>query len=82
MLPEKLQLIQNYNPKTILLYMGGNYCIIMAGFLGNFLSGLRQNIPYLKDHDVSSEVVIGIFMHLFIFLCFIILFYLLVRKFM
>jgi hypothetical protein len=54
----------------------------MAGFLGNFLSGLKQNIPYLKDHDISSEVAIGIILHLFIFLSFITLFYLLVRKFM
>lgn len=54
----------------------------MADFLGNFLSTLKQNVPYLKDHDVSSEVILGVLMHLFLILCFIALFYLLVRKFM
>jgi len=54
----------------------------MADFLGNFLSTLKQNIPYLKDRNVSSEVMLGILMHLFLILCFIALFYLLVRKFM
>jgi len=68
--------------KTIILYMGKIYCIPMADFLGNFLSNMKQNIPYLKDHDVSSEVIVGALMHLFLILCFIILFYLLVRKFM
>lgn len=54
----------------------------MAGFLGNFLSGLKQNIPYLKDHNVSSEVMLGVSMHLLVIVCFIFLFYLLVRQFM
>jgi hypothetical protein len=54
----------------------------MADFLGNFLSDLKQNVPYLKDRDVSSETMFGILMHLFLVVCFITLFYLLVRKFM
>mgnify|MGYP000993596487 CR=1 FL=1 len=62
--------------------MGKNYCILMADFLGNFLSGIKQNVPYLKDHDISSEVMLGVLMHLFLIICFIALFYMLVRKFM
>ena len=54
----------------------------MADSIGNFLSTVKQNTPYLKDHDVNHEVVLGIVLHLFIFLCFISIFYLLVRKFM
>lgn len=61
--------------------MGKNYCIIMADFIGNFLSSLKQNTPYLKDHDVNHEVALGIVLHLFVFLCFITIFYLLVRTF-
>lgn len=38
----------------------------MADFLGNFLSALKQNIPYLKDRDVNSEIMLGILMHLFL----------------
>lgn len=53
----------------------------MADSIGNFLSTVKQNTPYLKDHDVNHEVALGIVMHLFIFLCFITIFYLLVRKF-
>ncbi len=53
----------------------------MADFIGNFLSSLKQNIPYLKDHEVNREVALGIILHLFVFLCFIIIFYLLVRTF-
>ncbi|KAF5048879.1 hypothetical protein DSECCO2_445550 [anaerobic digester metagenome] len=54
----------------------------MADFLGNFLSALKQNIPYLKDRDVNSEIMLGILMHLFLVVCFIGLFGLLVMKFM
>lgn len=54
----------------------------MADFLGNFLSGLIQNIPYLKDRNVSPEVVLGVSMHLLLIACFIGLFGLLVMKFM
>jgi len=54
----------------------------MADFTGNLLSTLKKNIPYFKDHDISSEVMLGALMHLFLILCFIVLFYLLVRKFM
>jgi len=54
----------------------------MADFTGNLLSTLKENIPYFKDHDISSEVMLGALMHLFLIICFIILFYLLVRKFM
>jgi hypothetical protein len=54
----------------------------MAGSLENFLSTIKKNVPYLKDHDVNSEVMLGILMHLFLLICFIVLFYLLVRKFM
>lgn len=62
--------------------MGKNYCITMAESTGNLLSTLKQNIPYFKDHDISSEVMLGALMHLFLIICFIVLFYLLVRKFM
>jgi len=54
----------------------------MAESIGNLLSTLKQNIPYFKDHDISSEVMLGALMHLFLIICFIVLFYLLVRKFM
>lgn len=54
----------------------------MADFLGNFLSDLKQNIPYLKDRDANSEVMLGVVMHLFLVICFIGLFGLLVMKFM
>ena len=54
----------------------------MADFHGNFLSGLKQNIPYLKDRDINPEVVVGVLLHLALLLSFLILFYLLVRKFM
>lgn len=53
----------------------------MADSIGNFLSTIKQNIPYLKDHEVTHEVALGIVMHLFIFICFITLFSLLVIKF-
>jgi len=62
--------------------MGKNYCILMADFLGNFLSSIKKNIPYLKDHDISSEVMLGVLMHLFLVICIIILLYLLARTFM
>lgn len=62
--------------------MWENYCIIMTEFFGNFLSTLKQNIPYLKDRDVNPEVALGIVLHLFLLLCFLVLFYLLVRTFM
>lgn len=61
--------------------MWENYCIIMTDFFGNFLSTLKQNIPYLKDRDVNPEVSLGIVLHLFLLLCFLVLFYLLVRTF-
>jgi hypothetical protein len=54
----------------------------MADFLGNFLSTIKRNVPYLKDHDVSSEVMLGVLMHLFLVICIIILLYLLARTFM
>jgi hypothetical protein len=54
----------------------------MADFLGNFLSTLKQNTPYLKDHDVNPEVMLGALMHLFLVICIIILLYLLARTFM
>jgi hypothetical protein len=54
----------------------------MADFLAGFLSGLKQNIPYLKDHDIDSEVVIGIILHLILFIIFIYLLYLLVKPLM
>jgi len=53
----------------------------MADSTGNFLSTVKQNIPYLKDHEVNHEVALGIVMHLFIFICFITMFYLLIIKF-
>jgi len=73
----KLQETQNYNS----IYRK-NYFTTMTDSIGNLLSTLKQNIPYFKDHDVSSEVMLGALMHLFLILCFIVLFYLLVRKFM
>jgi hypothetical protein len=54
----------------------------MTGSLGNFLSSLKQNIPYLKDRNISSEVMLGVSMHLFLIVCFLALFGLLVMKFM
>jgi hypothetical protein len=54
----------------------------MADFLGNFLSGLIQNIPYLRDRNISPEVMLGLSMHLLLIVCFIGLFGLLVMKFM
>lgn len=62
--------------------MGENDCITMADSRENSTSDLKENIPYLKDHKVDSEVALGILLHLFLFLCFIILLYLLVRQFM
>lgn len=53
----------------------------MADSIGNFLSTLKQNTPYLKDRDVNHEVALGIMLHLFLFLSFIGIFYLLVRTF-
>jgi len=73
----KLQETQNYNS----IYRK-NYFTTMTDSIGNLLSTLKQNIPYFKDHEVSSEVMLGALMHLFLILCFIVLFYLLVRKFM
>lgn len=55
--------------------------LYMAESGRNSPSDLKENIPYLKDHKVNSEVILGILLHLFLFLCFIILFYLLVRKY-
>jgi hypothetical protein len=54
----------------------------MADFLGNFLSSVIQNVPYLKDRNISPEVMLGVSMHLLLIVCFIGLFGLLVMKFM
>ncbi len=54
----------------------------MTDFLGNFFSSLKQNVPYLKERNITSEVMLGVSMHLVIIVCFIILFYLLVRNYM
>lgn len=61
--------------------MGEHYFIIMADFLGNFLSDLKKNIPFLKSDKVNSEVVIGIVLHIILFICILILLYLLARQF-
>jgi hypothetical protein len=71
----------NNQLRTIILYMGEHYFIIMANFLGNFLSDLKKNIPFLKSDKVNSEVVIGIVLHLILFICILILLYLLAKQF-
>jgi len=48
----------------------------------NYPSTWKQNVPFLKDREVNHEVVIGVLMHFFLFLCLIILLYLLAKQFM
>jgi hypothetical protein len=41
----------------------------------------KQNISSLKAHKVNTEVMIAILLHSFLFLCLIILLYLLAKQF-
>jgi hypothetical protein len=38
----------------------------MAGFLENFLSGLKRNFPFLDKDYVNPDVVTGVVMHIVI----------------
>lgn len=48
----------------------------------NSPSTLKQSIPSLKAHKANPEVMIAILLHSFLFLCLIILLYLLAKQFM
>jgi hypothetical protein len=54
----------------------------MAGSNGDFLSTIVKKIPFLNKYQINSEILLGVLMHLFLFLCIMFLLYLLARQFM
>jgi hypothetical protein len=61
--------------------MEGNYYVIMAEFLENFLSSVERKAKFLNKHHISYEVALGVLMHLFLFSCVLYLLFLLYRTY-
>ena|GEM_PF-6914178 len=61
--------------------MEGNYYAIMADFLESFISTFKRKAQFLNKHHISYEVILGVFMHLFLFSCILYLLFLLYRTY-
>lgn len=53
----------------------------MAGSSVSSHSPSKKKVIFLKNHEIDLEVAIGLLMHLFLFLCLVILLYLLAKEF-
>ncbi len=47
--------------------------MIMAGFLEDFLAALKRRFPFLDKDYITSDVVIGVVMHITIFIIILVL---------
>ncbi len=45
----------------------------MAGFLENFLSGLKRKFPFLNKDYITPDVVTGVVLHIVVFIIILVL---------